>query len=285
MSSHTLEGKKKTQNGVKRLAFTVLSILLEVVFLIGIFKGLNEYAVFIDNLTRIFAVILVLKIYGRNETSSMKTPWIILILTFPILGVALYFMIGMNGGTRKMRMRYKRIDEKLLPLLPENKEVLERLNVSDPKAGNVSNYIERNACYPVYQNTDVTYFDEAVKGLEAQLTDLAKAEQFIFMEYHAIEDEYAWSRIQTVLEERVKAGVEVRVFYDDMGSIGFVNLSFARKLEAKGIACRVFNPLLPGLNMFLNNRDHRKITVIDGKVGYTGGYNLANELKYSFARL
>ena len=277
MSSHTLEGKKKTQNGVKRLAFTVLSILLEVVFLIGIFKGLNEYAVFIDNLTRIFAVILVLKIYGRNETSSMKTPWIILILTFPILGVALYFMIGMNGGTRKMRMRYKRIDEKLLPLLPENKEVLERLNVSDPKAGNVSNYIERNACYPVYQNTDVTYFDEAVKGLEAQLTDLAKAEQFIFMEYHAIEDEYAWSRIQTVLEERVKAGVEVRVFYDDMGSIGFVNLSFARKLEAKGIACRVFNPLLPGLNMFLNNRDHRKITVIDGKVGYTGGYNLANE--------
>ena len=233
MSSHTLEGKKKTQNGVKRLAFTVLSILLEVVFLIGIFKGLNEYAVFIDNLTRIFAVILVLKIYGRNETSSMKTPWIILILTFPILGVALYFMIGMNGGTRKMRMRYKRIDEKLLPLLPENKEVLERLNVSDPKAGNVSNYIERNACYPVYQNTDVTYFDEAVKGLEAQLVDLAKAEQFIFMEYHAIEDEYAWSRIQTVLEERVKAGVEVRVFYDDMGSIGFVNLSFARKLEAK----------------------------------------------------
>lgn len=268
MSSHTLEGKKKTQNGVKRLMFTVLSILLEVVFLVGIFKGLNEYAVFIDNLTRIFAVILVLKIYGRNETSSMKTPWIILILTFPILGVALYFMIGMNGGTRKMRMRYKRIDEKLLPLLPENKEVLERLNVSDPKAGNVSNYIERNACYPVYQNTDVTYFDEAVKGLEAQLTDLAKAEQFIFMEYHAIEDEYAWSRIQTVLEERVKAGVEVRVFYDDMGSIGFVNLSFARKLEAKGIACRVFNPLLPGLNMFLNNRDHRKITVIDGKEIY-----------------
>ena len=277
MSSHTLEGKKKTQNGVKRLAFTVLSILLEVVFLIGIFKGLNEYAVFIDNLTRIFAVILVLKIYGRNETSSMKTPWIILILTFPILGVALYFMIGMNGGTRKMRMRYKRIDEKLLPLLPENKEVLERLNVSDPKAGNVSNYIERNACYPVYQNTDAVYYDEAAKGLEAQLEDLAKAEHFIFMEYHAIEDAEAWQRIQQVLEERVNAGVEVRVFYDDMGSIGFINTDFIKKLDAVGIQCRVFNPFMPGLNVFLNNRDHRKITVIDGKVGFTGGYNLANE--------
>ena len=165
MSSHTLEGKKKTQNGVKRLMFTVLSILLEVVFLVGIFKGLNEYAVVIDNMTRIFAVILVLKIYGRNETSSMKTPWIILILTLPILGVALYFLIGLNGGTWKMRMRYKKIDEKLLPLLPENKEVLQCLNASDPKAGNVSNYIERNECYPVYQNKDVIYFDEAVKGL------------------------------------------------------------------------------------------------------------------------
>ena len=81
-------------------------------------------------------------------------------------------------------------------------------------------------CYPVYQNTDVTYYDEAIKGLDAQLEDLSKAEKFIFMEYHAIEDEEAWQRIQTVLEDRVKAGVEVRIFYDDMGSIWFVNMDF-----------------------------------------------------------
>lgn len=80
-----------------------------------------------------------------------------------------------------------------------------------------------------------------------------------------------------VLEERVKAGVEVRVFYDDMGSIGFINTDFVKKLEVVGIKCRVFNPFAPGLNLFLNNRDHRKITVIDGKVGFTRGYNLANE--------
>ena len=80
-----------------------------------------------------------------------------------------------------------------------------------------------------------------------------------------------------VLEERVRAGVEVRVFYDDMGSIGFVNMDFVKKLKKSGINCRVFNPVIPVLNFFLNNRDHRKITVIDGKVGYTGGYNLANE--------
>ena len=277
MSSHTLEGKKKTQNGVKRLAFTVLSILLEVVFLIGIFKGLNEYAVFIDNLTRIFAVILVLKIYGRNETSSMKTPWIILILTFPILGVALYFMIGMNGGTRKMRMRYKRIDEKLLPLLPENKEVLERLNVSDPKAGNVSNYIERNACYPVYQNTDVTYFDEAVKGLEAQLADLAKAGKFIFMEYFIIGEGYVWDTVLEVLRKKVKEGVEVRLMYDGTCSISLLPYEYPKQLREYGIQCKEFGPIVPILSTSQNNRDHRKICVIDGKVAFTGGVNLADE--------
>ena len=97
------------------------------------------------------------------------------------------------------------------------------------------------------------------------------------MEYHAIEDAESWRAIQGILEERVRAGVEARVFYDDMGSIGFVNTDFVKRLEAKGIKAKVFNPFMPGLNLFLNNRDHRKITVIDGRVGFTGGYNIANE--------
>ena len=84
-------------------------------------------------------------------------------------------------------------------------------------------------------------------------------------------------RLQNLLEKKVKEGVDVRVFYDDLGSIGFVNLDFVKQLEKVGIRCRVFNPFMPFVNMFLNNRDHRKITVIDGKVGYTGGYNLADE--------
>ena len=106
---------------------------------------------------------------------------------------------------------------------------------------------------------------------------MEKAEKFIFMEYHAIEDKTSWKRIEDTLARKVSEGVEVRVFYDDMGSIGFIDTDFVKKLNGKGIACRVFNPFAPGLNMFLNNRDHRKITVIDGKVGYTGGYNLADE--------
>ena len=175
---------------------------------------------------------------------------------------------------------YDEISEELLHsarAIIEADNEMQRIKETIPKAGNIASYIQRNSQYPIYQNTDIVYFDEAVKGLEAQIKDLEKAQKFIFMEYHAIEDAEAWHKIQDVLEERVKAGVEVRVFYDDMGSIGFINTDFVKKMEAIGIHCRVFNPFMPGLNLFLNNRDHRKITVIDGKVGFTGGYNLANE--------
>lgn len=277
LSGSTFEGKKKTENGTKRLIFTAVSILLEIVFLLFLFTKVSEYATIIDWVTRIVAIFLVLGLYSMDKTSSMKMPWIILMLAFPILGVSLYLLVGLNGSTKKMRARYEEIDKKLLPYLPDNRQILEWMKKESPQAGAIASYLTNYSCYPVYQNTDVTYYDEAIKGLDAQLEDLSKAEKFIFMEYHAIEDEEAWQRIQTVLEDRVKAGVEVRIFYDDMGSIWFVNMDFATKLKSLGIKCRVFNPILPGLNMFLNNRDHRKITVIDGKVAYTGGYNLANE--------
>ena len=277
MSSSTLEGKKKTENGTKRLIFTAVSILLEIVFLLFLFTKVSEYATIIDWATRIVAIFLVLGLYSMDKTSSMKMPWIILMLAFPILGVSLYLLVGLNGSTKKMRARYEEIDKKLLPYLPDNRQILEWMKEESPQAGAIASYLTNYSCYPVYQNTDVTYYDEAIKGLDAQLEDLSKAEKFIFMEYHAIEDEEAWQRIQTVLEDRVKAGVEVRIFYDDMGSIWFVNMDFATKLKSLGIKCRVFNPILPGLNMFLNNRDHRKITVIDGKVAFTGGVNLADE--------
>ena len=223
MKQDTLEGKAKTKNGVKRLCFSIICILLEVIFIITIVTRLNEYAEIINLFTRILSGILVLGLYASNKTSSMKMPWVILILIFPIMGVGLYLLIGLNGGTHKMRERYAEIDSKLLPMLPDSQECLSRIKETIPKAGNIASYIQRNSQYPIYQNTDIVYFDEAVKGLEAQLKDLEKAQKFIFMEYHAIEDAEAWHKIQDVLEERVKAGVEVRVFYDDMGSIGSVS--------------------------------------------------------------
>ena len=277
MKQDTLEGRAKTKNGVKRLCFSAVCILLEAAFIIVMITKLNQYAEIINLMTRLLAGVLVLKLYASDQTSSMKMPWVILILVFPIMGVGLYLLIGLNGGTLKMRERYAQIDRELLPLLPNDSECRETLGRKIPKAGNIADYIQRNASYPVYQNTDVIYYDEAVKGLEAQLEDLAKAEKFIFMEYHAIEDKQSFGELKEILARKAKEGVEVRLFYDDIGSIGFINTDFIQRMEAEGIQCRVFNRLMPVLNVFMNNRDHRKITVIDGKIGFTGGYNLADE--------
>ena len=277
MKEKTYEGTKKTQNGLKRMFFSVLAILLQAVFMVYMFTRLNEYAAAINTTTSVLAIVLVLGLYNREQTASMTTPWIILILAFPIMGVSLYLLVGLNGAPNKMRARFEEVDSMLLPCLPENADILSDMYEKVPQAAGISTYLAKNALYPVYQNTDVTYYDQASKGLEAQLSDLSKARKFIFMEYHAIEDKESWHRIQKVLTERVQAGVEVRVFYDDMGSIFFIDRDFSEKMEKLGIKCRVFNPVAPAFNMFLNNRDHRKITVIDGKIAYTGGYNLANE--------
>lgn len=273
----TIEGKARTRNGIRRLVFVAFTIIAEAsVILLSVVRVNNNYE-WISAITRILSIVIVLALYSQKKTSSMKTPWIILILLAPIAGTTLYLLIGLSGTTRMMRQRYERIDAELFPYLPENDGLLNELRSSDPAAYSIASYINVFASYPVYRNTDVVYYPDASDALEAQLAELRNAKRFIFMEYHAIENAESWARIQKVLEDRVKAGVEVRVFYDDLGSIFFINRDFDRQLEAAGIKCKVFNPFMPILNFFLNNRDHRKITVIDGEVGFTGGYNLANE--------
>ena len=276
-SRKTLEGKAGVKNGVARMVVALLSIVLEIVLIVIIMINMRDQVPWFAGVFRVSALMVVIYIYGRKQTASMKIPWILLILLVPVAGLVFYLLVGHNWTIKKMRKRYESIDKKLLPLLPENEAVQDELRKKLPYAANIVSYLKNYAGYPVYKNTDVTYFDDGAKGLEAQKEELRKAEKFIFMEYHAIEDAESWHGIQDILEEKVKEGVEVRVFYDDLGSIGFVNTDFVKRLSAKGIKARVFNPFAPGLNIFLNNRDHRKITVIDGKVGFTGGYNLANE--------
>ena len=275
--ANTMEKEASVKNGVTRMVLSLIFLVIEVVFLIVVFTQLSRYAVWVEVLMRVAALLLALLIYSRPGTSSTKMPWIILILLAPILGLGLYLIVGLNGGTKVMRRRYRLVDEALLPMLKNGDAASKALAGESERWATVSRYIERNSGYPLYNNTDIVYYDDAAKGLEAQKEALRRAEHFIFMEYHAIEDRESWHALQEILEERVKAGVEVRVFYDDMGSIGFISTDFVKRLEAVGIKCRVFNPFLPGLSVFLNNRDHRKITVIDGRVGFTGGYNIANE--------
>ncbi len=276
-NGQTKETKANVKNGVIRMIFALLSIAVEVLMIILIIISMSKHVMWFSVAFSLLGLAIVLYLYGKKESASIKMPWILLILLVPVAGLVFYLLVGQNRGTKKMRKRYEEIDKRLLPLLPENKKEQMELKEKLPYAANIAHYLRKYSEYPVYKNTDITYFDDAQKGLEAQKEALEKAREFIFMEYHAIEDAESWHGIQTILEEKVKEGVEVRVFYDDMGSIGFINTDFVKRLEKVGINARVFNPFAPGLNLFLNNRDHRKITVIDGKVGFTGGYNLANE--------
>ncbi|MDO4479389.1 MAG: phospholipase D-like domain-containing protein [Lachnospiraceae bacterium] len=277
MKHVTVEKQAANRNGVKRAAFVALSFILEIIIWWLVMTLLTNYVTVINIAARIFGLLVVVGLYSQRKTSAIKTPWIMLIMAFPIFGLMLYVLIGLNVHTRKMKLLYEDLDNTLLPLLPENATAQAELKAKNPAAANMTAYLKRTARFPVYHDSSIRYFDDASDGLEAQLKALAAARHFIFMEYHAIENEESWKRIENVLVERAKAGVDVRVFYDDMGSIGFVNTDFAEALEKKGIRSFVFNPFKYGLNMFLNNRDHRKITVVDGRIGFTGGYNLANE--------
>ena len=112
---------------------------------------------------------------------------------------------------------------------------------------------------------------------KAQIEDIKKAKEYVYLEYHAIETKEAFEPLHEALKKRAAAGVDCRVLYDDVGSFLFINKNFVRVLESEGIKCNAFNPAYPVVSLFMNNRDHRKITVVDGKVGYTGGYNIADE--------
>ena len=279
MASEKLTTEKKSYvgNGVKRLTFAGIAVILQVFWIYVIIRYTGRNSALWSQIVQIIAFLLVLHVYGKEMNATLKMPWIILISIFPLLGTMLYFSVGLSGSTKRMRERFIKIDEAMFPCLPQNEKVLADLKKFDEAAYSESFYLSDHVHFPVYNNTQIKYYSDALLGLEAQLEDLKKAKSFIFMEYHAIEVATAFERIEKVLVEKVKEGVEVRLFYDDVGSIGFINEDFVTRMEEKGIQCRCFNPVIPFANVFLNNRDHRKITVIDGTIGYTGGYNLADE--------
>ena len=169
------------------------------------------------------------------------------------------------------------IDEELFPFLNGDDEVIKELQEKDLSIAYQSDYIWKYGHYPVYHNTDVAFYADASQGLEAQLAELKKAEHFIFLEYFIVDQGVMFNRIVEVLEQKSKEGVDVRLIYDDIGCINTLPPKYYKILQAKGIKCAAFNPFRPIMSVIMNNRDHRKIFVVDGKVGFTGGINLADE--------
>lgn len=273
----TVEKRTSVKSGVGRLCFVGISILLQAIWLFTLLTRFNQYSHWISGAVSIMALFVVLMIQGQDQTSAMKTPWIILILVLPLLGLSLYLMIGTAGTTRRMNRMVQEMDERLGAEMQPDTAVLAELRERDKAAANLAQYVANYRGGALYKDTKVTFYPRAVEGLAAQKVALQSAKRFIFMEYHAIEDAEAFAEIHDILKQKAAEGVDVRMFYDDMGSIGFINVDFIQRMRDDGIECRVFNPMVPIINTFLNNRDHRKITVVDGEIGFTGGYNLANE--------
>lgn len=271
------EAKAAVKNSIGRLMFAALGFVIQVVWIIMLCLKLNDYSAAISLGSSVLALCVAFYIYGKDMNAGFKLPWIIAILAFPVLGLCLYFLFGRPGATKHMRQHFEKIDADLEGTLVQDENVLKNLEATDFAVANQVRYLWKCAGYPAWQNTDVEFHKTAEEGLEAQKRELRKAKKFIFMEYHAIEESSAFLELKEILVQKAKEGVEVRVFYDDVGSFVFINKDFIKRMEAVGIQCRVFNPMHPFLNIFMNNRDHRKITVIDGKVGFTGGYNLAEE--------
>ena len=266
--------KKQRSNSVVRMIFVGLSVLGQIGWLMLLILRLNRHFAWISLLTGLLSLAVVLKLYSKRTTGNMKLPWIMLILAFPVLGLSLYLLIEMTADVGRISKRLAAVREKTEGALTQDPAVLRAL---PDDAANQCRYLWQYAHSPVYENTAVSYYPEAADALQAMRAELEKAQRFIFMEYFILENGVAFGEILDILRRKAQQGVEVRILYDDIGSTGYVNLSFAKRLNAMGLQCRVFNPALPIVNLFMNHRDHRKITVIDGRVGFTGGYNLADE--------
>ena len=271
------KAKRKRANSIPRIAIVALSVLGQIGWMLLTLLKLNEYYAWIALATGILSAVVVLKLYSRPGNAAQKTVWIILILILPVMGLALYLMVELFGDLGGTGKRLENVRRELSFWLRHQEKAVESLTETDPAAANTIRYLHNCTGSPACGNTAVRYHAQGKDALEDLKADLEQAEKFIFMEYFIVEDGAAFREIREILVRKVRQGVEVRLLYDDFGSVGYVNTKFARRLNREGILCRIFNPALPVVNLFMNHRDHRKITVIDGKVAYTGGYNLADE--------
>lgn len=260
-----------------RLALVTLSILVQLVTFIIIIWRFSNYLVIFNMIFSVISILTVIYILNSRSDPAYKVAWIIPIMIFPIFGGLFYLMVGGTGLTGKMKKRMSQITERMKEFLHQNQEALNYLQQESNVAFNQSKYIEKYTLCPVYNNSSTEFLPSGESFFERMVYQLKSAEKFIFLEFFIIEEGIMWNTILGILIEKAKKGVDVRIIYDDFGCLSKLPAGYNKKLEDMGIKCCVFNPFMPILSLRLNNRDHRKIAVIDGRIAFTGGANLADE--------
>lgn len=273
---------KKKKNKLLKIIFSrtivfIILLLLQLAVLFSACVWMQDYMVYLYGGFTALAALLTLYIINREDNPDYKLAWIIPILVFPVFGGLFYLFIKCQLGSHILnRLITERVKE-TRPYLKQNKEVIEKLKKEDRYVANLATYMNSSMYFPIYENTDAKFFPLGEDKFEEMKIQLRKAKKFIFMEYFIVDEGKMWNEILEILEEKVKEGVEVRFMYDGTCSLFKLPHSYPSFLQKKGIKCKLFAPIKPALSTYQNNRDHRKILVIDGHTAFTGGVNLADE--------
>lgn len=259
-----------------RFFISAFVILLQFVQLLIVFSLLNKYSVIISVLGYIFYIGVFLYIINKYKSPEFKLPWVIIIMLFFVVGAFVFILLVGNNQNKKVVKSFKNNKKKLSEYLKQD-DSLEKLKTDNMDAYLQANYINKATGLPCYQNTKVTYCKIGEDFHRELLGSLKEAKKFIFMEYFIVEEGKMWDPIYEILKEKSNNGVKVYLIYDDFGCMSTLDEKYYKKLNAEGINCIPSNKFTPNLSNIHNNRDHRKITVIDGEVGFTGGINLADE--------
>ena len=255
----------------------LLMLLAQFVVLFVIFGRLEQYSFYLTGAVTALTAVFMVYLLNTPSDPSVKLSWCAVVALVPVFGVLLYLFITFDVGHRTEQRLLQRTDTESAGCMPEQAELMDRLKMHEPSFYPLAQYLAGTNGYAAYANTDAVYFSRGEDKYAEMLRQLEAAEKFIFLEYFIVEQGQMWDEVLEILTRKVRQGVEVRVLYDGTCSILLLPASYPKHLRALGIQCKVFAPIRPFISTSYNNRDHRKIVVIDGKVGFTGGVNLADE--------
>lgn len=278
----TLRLLKKGHKGLvyalfSRFGLVVLILVVQITLIVVVFNISKEFVPHYYALSIAFSTFMVLVVINNRMDPTSKVTWLVIIMIMPVFGSLLYIYIQSDIGHRALKKRTDSLVNDVRDIIKQDPEVLRELKERSPGAASLACYLQHGGCRPVFAKSDVKYFPSGEDKFAELLEQLRKAEQFIFMEYFIIDEGIMWGEILEILAEKARKGVEVRVMYDGTCEFSLLPRDYPQKLRELGISCKVFAPLTPFLSTHYNYRDHRKIVVIDGKVAFTGGVNLADE--------
>lgn len=273
---------KKIMHGLGKIIFSrtifiFLMMLVQAGFLFIGFAWLGKYMNYLWGSFSAFSAIVLVYLINKEDLPEFKIAWLIPICIFPVFGALFFVYVDKNFGSRRLKKKLNRVIADTKEYMQTGEGIRERLETEDTHMASLSRYLEETGGYPTYAGGEAVYFPVGEEKWADMLKELKAAKEFIFLEYFIVEPGKMWDSILEILKQKAKEGVEVRFMYDGMCSLMLLPYNYPKKMRAFGIQTRAFAPIIPLLSTHQNNRDHRKILVIDGKTAYTGGVNLADE--------